>query len=253
MRTLADCHLQGMVAASRDRPDLAGEKILSTVTVRRLYRPDSCRNRRDPRCWPALPLQPRPRSWPAGNSGSSPAHRCWPGARRWRPSTASKGLIGKILRRSARGQVDQSQAGTTVALMDEGTAKASILASHARGYMDGRSLAEVFAWLRPNDLIWNYWVNELPAREAPAGVRYPPLERRHHPDARGAAPQLHRDRHGQRADQAGRRQHARFPVDLSKIDVDSYVVAGIDDHIHVAGGPQRRHEAGPAQAGQRGG
>ena len=42
------------------------------------------------------------------------------------------------------------------------------------------------------------------------------------------------------------------PVDLSKIDVDSYVVAGIDDHIHVAGGPQRRHEAGPAQAGQRG-
>jgi len=37
-----------MVAASRDRPDLAGEKILSTVTVRRLYRPDSCRNRRDP-------------------------------------------------------------------------------------------------------------------------------------------------------------------------------------------------------------
>ena len=51
--------------------------------------------------------------------------------------------------------------------MDEGTAKASILASHARGYMDGRSLAEVFAWLRPNDLIWNYWVNELPAREAP--------------------------------------------------------------------------------------
>ena len=42
------------------------------------------------------------------------------------------------------------------------------------------------------------------------------------------------------------------PVDLSKIDVDSYVVAGIDDHIHVAGGPPRRHEAGPAQAGQRG-
>jgi len=25
--------------------------------------------------------------------------------------------------------------------------------------MDGRSLAEVFAWLRPDDLIWNYWVN----------------------------------------------------------------------------------------------
>jgi hypothetical protein len=211
MRTLADCHLQGMVAASRDRPDLAGEKILSTVTVRRLYRPDSCRSRRDPRCWPALPLQPRPRSWPAGNSGSSPAHRCWPGqgggGRAPRARASSARYCGGL----REGQVDQSQAGTTVALMDEGTEKASILASHARGYMDGRSLAEVFAWLRPNDLIWNYWVNELPAREAPAGVRYPPLERRHHPVARGAAPQLHRDRHGQRADQAGRRQHARFP------------------------------------------
>ena len=29
----------------------------------------------------------------------------------------------------------------------------------AQGYLDGRSLAEVFAWLRPGDLIWNYWVN----------------------------------------------------------------------------------------------
>ena len=29
-------------------------------------------------CWPARPLPPRPRSWPAGNCGSSPAHRCPP-------------------------------------------------------------------------------------------------------------------------------------------------------------------------------
>jgi polyhydroxyalkanoate synthase len=32
--------------------------------------------------------------------------------------------------------------------------------SRARGYLDGRPLAEVFAWLRPNDLIWNYFVND---------------------------------------------------------------------------------------------
>ena len=31
--------------------------------------------------------------------------------------------------------------------------------SAARGYVDGRALAEIFAWLRPNDMIWNYWVN----------------------------------------------------------------------------------------------
>ncbi|MBP6110672.1 MAG: alpha/beta fold hydrolase, partial [Rhodocyclaceae bacterium] len=28
-----------------------------------------------------------------------------------------------------------------------------------RGYVDGAEMARVFAWLRPNDLIWNYWVN----------------------------------------------------------------------------------------------
>ena len=31
--------------------------------------------------------------------------------------------------------------------------------SKRQGYLDGRALAEVFAWLRPSDLIWNYWVN----------------------------------------------------------------------------------------------
>ncbi len=38
-------------------------------------------------------------------------------------------------------------------------AAAAIAASRRRGYLDGRTLAEVFAWLRPGDLIWNYWVN----------------------------------------------------------------------------------------------
>ena len=39
----------------------------------------------------------------------------------------------------------------------------------ASGYLDGRSLAGVFAWLRPNDLIWNYWVsNYLLGKDPPA-------------------------------------------------------------------------------------
>jgi polyhydroxyalkanoate synthase len=55
--------------------------------------------------------------------------------------------------------LDQSRAGLAGALIDERTAKLAVAASARRGYLDGRSLAEVFAWLRPNDLIWNYWVN----------------------------------------------------------------------------------------------
>src|SRR5215472_10878815 len=52
--------------------------------------------------------------------------------------------------------LDQHQAGTAAAMVDESTAAAAIAASSARGYLDGRALAEVFAWLRPDDLIWNY-------------------------------------------------------------------------------------------------
>ena len=57
--------------------------------------------------------------------------------------------------------------------MDEGTAKASILASRARGYMDGRTLAEVFAWPRPDDLIWNYWVNNYLQGKPPPAIEIP--------------------------------------------------------------------------------
>ena len=55
--------------------------------------------------------------------------------------------------------LDQVQEGTVAALADEHTAELAVAASRSRGYLDGRSLAEVFAWLRANDLIWNYWVN----------------------------------------------------------------------------------------------
>src|SRR5262249_42655598 len=31
--------------------------------------------------------------------------------------------------------------------------------SQLAGVVEGRDLARMFAWMRPNDLIWNYWVN----------------------------------------------------------------------------------------------
>ena len=33
--------------------------------------------------------------------------------------------------------------------------------------LEGRDMAKVFAWMRPNDLIWNYWVNNYLMGEAP--------------------------------------------------------------------------------------
>ena len=113
----------------------------------------------------------------------------------------------------------------------EPLAAAAKAMSRRRGYLDGRALAEVFAWLRPGDLIWNYWVNNYLLGQTPAGVRHPVLERRHHPDDRRAARRLRRPRPGQRAGQARRAHHARHPIDLSRSPSTAYVVAGIADHI----------------------
>ena len=65
--------------------------------------------------------------------------------------------------------LDNARAGTAAALADRRLAAAATALSRRRGYLDGRSLAEVFAWLRPGDLIWNYWVNNyLLGRKPPA-------------------------------------------------------------------------------------
>ena len=55
--------------------------------------------------------------------------------------------------------IDNHEAGTAAALVDERLAGLAKAKSARKGYLDGRTLAEVFAWLRPGDLVWNYWVN----------------------------------------------------------------------------------------------
>ncbi len=34
-------------------------------------------------------------------------------------------------------------------------------------------MAKVFAWMRPTDLIWNYWVNNYLLAGGPASLRHP--------------------------------------------------------------------------------
>ena len=127
--------------------------------------------------------------------------------------------------------MDMKEAGTTVSLMDEGTAKASMLASRARGYMDGRTLAEVFAWLRPDDLIWNYWVNNYLQGKTP-----PPFDiLSWNADTTRMPAALHRDfielAMSNALTKPGAASMLGSRVDLSTVNVDTYVVAGIDDHI----------------------
>jgi polyhydroxyalkanoate synthase subunit PhaC len=127
--------------------------------------------------------------------------------------------------------LDQEQAGTAGAMIDEKTAAAATAVSAARGYLDGRTLAEVFAWLRPDDLIWNYWVNNyLQGRQPPVfDILYWNADTTRLPAA------LHRDfiqlalRNALTVPDAA--SMLGSPVNLSKVDVDAYVVAGVTDHL----------------------
>jgi polyhydroxyalkanoate synthase len=127
--------------------------------------------------------------------------------------------------------LDQHNAGTTGAFMGQNTALAATAESARKGYLSGRSLAGVFAWLRPNDLIWNYWVsNYLMGKQPPAfDILF------WNADTTNMPAGLHRDFLRMALDNAltkpGEATVLGTPVDLSRITVDAYVVAGIADHI----------------------
>jgi poly(3-hydroxyalkanoate) synthetase len=145
--------------------------------------------------------------------------------------------------------LDQSSAGTAAALIDEKTAAAAMAVSSARGYLDGRALAEVFAWLRPDDLIWNYWVNNYLEGKTPPAFDILSWNA----DVTRLPAALHHDfiRLGQANALVtpGAATMLGSPVDLGKVDVDAYLVAGITDHLcpwescyrttRLLGGPAR--------------
>ena len=127
--------------------------------------------------------------------------------------------------------LDNARSGTTAAFVDERLARAAIADSARRGYLDGRALAGVFAWLRPNDLIWNYWVNNyLLGKDPPAfDILY------WNADSTNLPAKLHRDFLEISLEnplvKPGALRVLGTDIDLSKITADSYVVAGIADHI----------------------
>jgi len=127
--------------------------------------------------------------------------------------------------------IDQTQAGVTGAMVDEHVAAAAVSNSRRRGYLDGKQLAEVFAWLRPSDLIWNYWVNNyLQGKKPPKfDILY------WNADTTRMAAKLHRDfvdvALGNKLAHPGALNVLGTDIDLSKITADSYVVAGSADHI----------------------
>jgi polyhydroxyalkanoate synthase len=99
------------------------------------------------------------------------------------------------------------------------------------GVLDGRDLGRVFAWLRPNDLVWNYWVSNYLLGENPPAfdILYWNADTTRLPAA------LHSDfldiftRNA--LAEPGALQVLGTPIDVSAVTCDAYVVAGSTDHI----------------------
>jgi polyhydroxyalkanoate synthase len=116
-------------------------------------------------------------------------------------------------------------------LMTPETMHAAKETSRFRGIVDGHELARMFAWMRPNDLIWNYWVNNyLLGNQPPAfDILY------WNADTTRLPARLH----GDYLDlyftnpfvNSGKLSLNEKTVDMSKVKADSYVVAGVTDHI----------------------
>jgi polyhydroxyalkanoate synthase subunit PhaC len=145
---------------------------------------------------------------------------------------AATGGLGQVAAASfAVTVLDWARAGTVSALMDPEAVQEATEKSRKKGYLDGAMLAEVFAWLRPNDLVWNYWVNNYLQGKPPAAfdILY------WNADTTRMTAGLHRDfidvAVGNSLTEPGRATMLGTPVDLSAVDVDAYVTAGIADHL----------------------
>ncbi|WP_166358117.1 class II poly(R)-hydroxyalkanoic acid synthase [Pseudomonas akapageensis] len=115
--------------------------------------------------------------------------------------------------------------------VDEETLESAKRRSYQRGVLEGRDMARVFAWMRPNDLIWNYFVNNYLLGKAPPAfdILYWNNDNTRLPAA------LHGDlldffKHNPLT-RAGGLEVCGTPIDLQKVNVDSFSVAGINDHI----------------------
>ena len=103
--------------------------------------------------------------------------------------------------------------------------------SKRKGILAGDELARMFAWMRPNDLIWNYVVNNYLLGEDP-----PPFDVLYwNNDTTNLPAQLHSDYLDIFGDKRFRPdtdvEFMGHLVDLEAVSQDAFMVAGVTDHI----------------------
>jgi polyhydroxyalkanoate synthase subunit PhaC len=103
--------------------------------------------------------------------------------------------------------------------------------SRPRGVIDGWQMGSMFAWLRPNDLVWNYWVNNYLLGQDPPAFDMLAWNA----DQTRLTSAFHRQLLEMVTENdlahPGALKVLGTPIDISRITTDTYVAAGLTDHI----------------------
>ena len=103
--------------------------------------------------------------------------------------------------------------------------------SEMKGVLAGDELHKVFTWMRPNDLVWNYWVNNYLMGEEPPAFDILAWNK----DSTNLPAKLHNDFldlfESNALIEPGAYEIAGRKIDLSEITCDNFVVGAITDHL----------------------
>lgn len=103
--------------------------------------------------------------------------------------------------------------------------------SEMKGVLAGTDLHKVFTWLRPNDLVWNYWVNNYLMGDTPASFDILAWNK----DNTNLPAKLHKDFmqifKENKLIEPGAFKALGQPIDLSKIACDNFIVGAETDHL----------------------
>ena len=109
--------------------------------------------------------------------------------------------------------------------------EASKRRSQSKGVLPGDDLNRIFAWLRPNDLVWNYWVNNYLMGENPPAFDVLSWNG----DSTNLPAALHGDFMNMAVENSMTKADEVMvldtPIDMADIEVPSFVVGAVTDHI----------------------
>lgn len=127
--------------------------------------------------------------------------------------------------------MDTDVPSSLTAFMSRESLSTSLAASRRKGILPGRSLGRVFAWARPNDLVWNYWVSNYLMGETPPAFDVLAWNA----DTTNLSAALHAEFmhiwENNSMMTPGATKVLGTPLDLSAVKNDIYVVGALTDHL----------------------